>query len=60
MTPPDYLACIVDSMTHDHLLTGSRLATAQKVAAAIACNIPVLLEGPAAGKKATAAAPCHY
>jgi hypothetical protein len=36
-------------MSHEHVLSGSRLDTAQTVAAGVVCNIPVLLEGPAAG-----------
>jgi len=47
---PDYLGNIVAGESGEHVLSGSRVATAQTVAAAIACNVPVLLEGPAAGE----------
>lgn len=49
---PDYLGGLMADgcMSGEHVLTGSRWATAQTVAAAIACNVPVLLEGPAAGE----------
>lgn len=48
MPSPDHLQGIAEAMTSEHVLSGSRQATAQTVAAAIACNMPVLLEGPAA------------
>lgn len=44
----DHLQGLAEAMSCEHVLTGSRCATAQAVAAAIACNMPVLLEGPAA------------
>jgi hypothetical protein len=45
---PDHLQGLAEAMSAEHVLSGSRHATAQAVAAAIACNMPVLLEGPAA------------
>jgi hypothetical protein len=45
---PDHLQGLAEAMSAEHVLSGSRRATAQAVAAAIACNMPVLLEGPAA------------
>jgi len=44
----DHLAGLAQAMSGEHVLSGSRQAVAQAVAAAIACNMPVLLEGPAA------------
>eukprot|EP00775_Hariotina_reticulata_P003371 gene3371-3646_t len=44
----DHLAGLAAAMSREHVLSGSRQAVAQAVAAAIACNMPVLLEGPAA------------
>ncbi|WIA29986.1 hypothetical protein OEZ86_000084 [Tetradesmus obliquus] len=48
LSGPDHLQGLAEAMSCEHVLTGSRCATAQAVAAAIACNMPVLLEGPAA------------
>jgi MoxR-like ATPase len=51
LEPVDYEKYLVGST--DHVLTASRKAHAKSVAACVVCNLPVLLEGPAAvGKTA--------
>jgi hypothetical protein len=58
---PDHLQGLAEAMSAEHVLSGSRRATAQAVAAAIACNMPVLLEGPAAlGKTSLVTAIAHF
>jgi len=57
----DHLQGAVHRMAGEHVLHGSRLKTAQSVAAGVAMGMPILLEGPAAvGKTSLVAAMARH